>query len=726
MEAARGARQQLRGAGRRASILRAMPEVSTGGARFARALLLGSLVSLAVFVGVLGGPGPGFLRDNGLLGSFYDAQAQALLDGHLDVDPARVTFEGFRVDGRTQIYFGIFPSLLRLPFLAVDGELDGRLTQLSMLLAFVVLLAGSGWLLWRVRSLLGGTNAPARWELVTAFLFPLAVGAGAVPLYLAGRAVVYHEAELWGAALSVAALAAVVGVIARPSAGRVVAAAALIALALNARFSVGLGPLMALALVALAMVAASLSGRSPALRRLARLGPREPPRLTGPTALLLVGALLLPLGLHAAVNSARFGTPFGIPIDKQVYSQINPDRRAALEANGGTIFGAQFVPTTLVQALRPDAVGSVRAFPFVALPHAPAKVIGDVRFDTIEPSLSATTSMPALCLLTLAGVVLLVRRREWALAGVFVAAAGGFFLSLTIAFVTSRYLADALPALALGGAIGLQALGLSARARAAALAGLALLVVAGIVVNGGAALVSQRLLDEASEPERAAFVRAQDDVDRLLGRAPAGVRGGPSLPERAQGAPGDLFVVGDCAGLYVQGLQHDWLAVERTAGVGVQRVGVTFPESPPLRDEVLLALGSGPRSVVVTTRSGPGGTSFAVRTGGRPVERSAPIAPPRSRPLELVVSLDFFSGSWFTGIDADGERVLTVPTPDVRGEPVTVGVAAGGAASFSGELERVRSGAPVCRTVAGRAGLLSESEADSGLASRRRAGRRSP
>jgi hypothetical protein len=685
----------------------ARPGASAARGRFFRAALLGSILALLLDLWLLAGPHPTLLRDQGLLGSFFDVQGHALLHGHLDVDPAKVSFEGFRVGGRTYTYFGLFPALLRLPVLAVTDELDGRLTQVSMLLAFIVLLAAGAQLHWRVRSLVRPRAPLARSDQVAAFLLQLALGAAAVPLYLASRPIVYHEAELWGAALAVGALAAAVAIVERPTTRRIATAGLLATLAVNARFSVGLGPILALAVLAaglMARLSPPAGGR--AVRLVASFGPQRVNGRGGGTLALLAAAVVVPLAVYGAVNTAKFGRPFGIPIEKQVASRIQPARRAALAANGGSIFGLKFVPTTLLQAVRPDALGSLRAFPFVGLPHAPATVLGDVRFDTIEPSLSAPTSMPVLCLLTIAGLIELLRRRRLRpVLGILAGTAGGFALTLTIAFVTTRYLADLLPFLLLGGLVGLQALLASDRRRKLVLGGVAALTLFGIVIDGSVGLVTQRLLYEPTEPERAAFVRMQDDVDRFLGRRPHGVLEGPNLPPVARGSPGDLFVVGRCAGLYVEGLQHDWLPVERTERDGLNRLRVHFPAVARARPEALLTLGSGSRRVVVSSRGGAVRMAFAVRLGGRVVREGRPLRLSSSRPSSVVVSVSFFSGGWYTGVRVNGKPAVTAATPDVRRERPLLGADPGGLPRFSGRVESVEAPPRTCRALASRVGL---------------------
>ena len=127
-----------------------------------RALAAGSLTALAIDLWMLAGPHWSLTRDTAPLGAFYDVQGRAFLDGHLAVPPSAVGFEGFDVGGATYIYYGPVLALLRLPVLLVTHRLDGRLTQLSMLLALGVLLVAAGDLYERVRRLVRPDAAVAR------------------------------------------------------------------------------------------------------------------------------------------------------------------------------------------------------------------------------------------------------------------------------------------------------------------------------------------------------------------------------------------------------------------------------------------------------------------------------------------------------------------------------------------------------------------------------------
>jgi hypothetical protein len=543
-----------------------------------------------------------------------------------------------------------------------------------MLLALVVLLVAGGDLYERVRRLVRPAAAVGRAELALAFLFALALGAGSVALYLAAIPAVYEETELWGATLALAAVGAMVGVLERPTITRVAWAGLLATLAVNTRVSVGLGPIVALGALAVAAGAGLLAVRSRAL------------------TVALVVAALVPLATSAAVNQAKFGMPFGLPIDKQVATRLDANRRAALAANDGTIFGPQFVPTTLLAAVRPDAVGSVRAFPFVGLPARLPHVVGDVRFDTLQRSLSAPTSMPLLCVLTLVALVGLARRRPlWPLLAILVATATGYIGALTIAYVTTRYLADLVPFLALGAAAGLQLLLDRAVAGRVLVVGAGVLAVGGLVLNAATGLVDQRLVSPlSSEAVRAGFVRAQDDVDRFLGRRPAGVSVAARLPERASGRAGDLLVLGRCDGLYTVSSFGRWLSVERTPATGYHVLRLRDPAALGGRPRALLT--SGPVSVLA--RRAAGGVVFGLRVGAQPVRESPPTALAPDAPI--VVTFDEAGSASPVWVRVGGRNVVGAVAPYTPGGPYRV---------ESATAQALPVPAPVCAALARRAGL---------------------
>src|SRR5712692_8176453 len=120
--------------------------------RFTIAALIGLGVALIPYLWVLWDHRLDPLRTawpDGTYSNFYDVQARALFHGHWNVPKGSLNIEAFVVGGKDYMYFGPFSSLLRMPVLAVTDRLDGQLTALSMLLAWLVTGLFSALLLWR-------------------------------------------------------------------------------------------------------------------------------------------------------------------------------------------------------------------------------------------------------------------------------------------------------------------------------------------------------------------------------------------------------------------------------------------------------------------------------------------------------------------------------------------------------------------------------------------------
>src|SRR3954462_9676125 len=95
--------------------------------RFVIGCVVGAVLAIALFSWLITA-GNAHLPVRQTFGSdFYDAQATALLHGHWDM-PARVlSIDGFRVGSKYYMYFGVWPSLLRMPALALSDSLSGHL-----------------------------------------------------------------------------------------------------------------------------------------------------------------------------------------------------------------------------------------------------------------------------------------------------------------------------------------------------------------------------------------------------------------------------------------------------------------------------------------------------------------------------------------------------------------------------------------------------------------------
>ncbi len=469
--------------------------------RFLLAAGLGAALATVVFVLVLQSGRSGLL-DHDLLGNFYDGQARALLDGHIDVDPDIPGFEGFRIGEKTYIYQGIAPTLVRIPLLAVTDRFDGRLTGVSMILGFVVTMASvvaAGWLLRRI---VRGDAPLGRLEAACTTVATFGIGGGSL-LFLASKAWVYHEALVWGSASCLASLTFLMYWLdgrrgrsgAAGGAGRglatLVPAVVLAGVTINTRTSIGLAPIAALGLISLCLLVAWVLPRhSPKVERISGWSPARSTTAPALSLAVVVVGVLLSMVLYAAVNQARFGSAFSVPLDRQALVANDVARQEALAANDNSLFGLQYAPSVLAQVVRPDAIGLRSAFPYLGFPSTRPAVLGDAVFAELDWSASLPASQPMLLLAGLFGIVVLVVPRRGlgravrradetgdptdpteriaAMRIPVLGAAIGGSVVVVFGYIAQRYLTDLFPVAVLTGLVGLTALAGRAAADTAA------------------------------------------------------------------------------------------------------------------------------------------------------------------------------------------------------------------------------------------------------------------
>lgn len=684
-------------------------EIDTARRRFSRACALGGALAGIVFTWMLALGRLDLLQSHNF-GGFYDAQARSLLNGHWDVPLKTLGFEAFLHDGKPYTYFGPWPAVMRMPIVAVTDRFDGRLTQLSLLAAFVVLLVATSRLLWHVRELTRGTAPVGRLESWAVGGFVAVVGAGSVVLFLASRPLVYHEASLWGAAFSVAAYEMILRFVVHADRRSLAWATTFATLAMLSRGSIGIGPVVALALVLAGRLFVALAAR---LRRAALGKPAHWLGLAGNGAnhgyvVPLVIAVAVPLALYMYVNYAKFGHPWTVPINDQIATTIDPVRREVFAANGGSWFGAKFVPTNLVAAFRPDAIGIDGLFPWISFPER-ASTFG-VTFAEVDPSSSIPVSMPLLTLVAIVGGVAVFRPRrddEIGIAALRVIALGGLAGGvgmILLAFINHRYLADFVPLLIVLAAAGthtlLRFVDAPRRVRSATVRTATVVVglLAGLSLwaNFGLALVYQREISPfVPDSERAAFIRFQYALDERLPGGPRGeVRAGPTLPRPLP--TGTLFIVGDCDGVYWSS-GAEWFPVERTPATGRFPLEVVFPDRSPGTRETLLAAGppgAQDRLGVEYLREDRVRFWFDSPRLEREILREPhEIDPGHVTDLEIV----YDAALERLGVTLDGQSVLGAVTGLAPGPIAVVGADPGDGLDFSGRA-RLRAVTPdFCR-----------------------------
>lgn len=519
--------------------------------RLRRACGIGAVAGLIPYLSVLWDFGWNPLRGataGNLNGNFYDLQARALFHGRLAVPTDSLGIEGFVVDGRTYMYFGPFPALLRMPLLLITSRFDGRLTAPSMLVGFVVLAVALTLLVERVRERLRPAAPVGRFEAAAFGIFVASVLAGSAIVFLASQPWVYHEVYVWSSALAVATLATLVAAWDAPTPRRIVTAGALATATMLTRLPAGWA--MSLSLVA--------TGVWLAVRGARRAG----------WGLAAAGTVAIAVG--SAVNWAKFHHVFMFPIDKHVWTRYSPHRRLVLFQNGGRIDGAQFFWTDLVSYFRPDGVRFVPYFPFITFPAEPPTGVWGVHLDESFRTGSITALSPLLLALAVWGFVVALRRRgPQGAAALRIPLLGALGVSggvMAFGYIAPRYLAEFVPVLAIAGGIALC--DLVARVsrfplagRRAALGGLVVLAVYGLVANTAPAVMNARRATRGDSLTQLVSWQARissvtgNPLDRSVLRV-------DELPD--EGIADQLAVVGDCDAVYMATgeTSSPWIPVE--------------------------------------------------------------------------------------------------------------------------------------------------------------------
>jgi len=543
--------------------------------RFTIAVVLGMAAVTIPYLFVLWdlwNPGPSFLRPVPP-DFFYDSQARAMFHGHLYLPTGWLGIEAFNHDGHQFTYFGIFPSLLRMPVLLVTSRFDGRLTAPSMLISWVVTGVFSSMMVWRLRILVRGQAVLGRAEAACYGLFVATIAGGSVLIYLSATPFVYNEDFAWSVALTTGTLFTLLGVLERPTWRRVVACGVLVLFANLDRTPAGYACVIGAGLVAVWFG----MGRGGSSNR----------RWMIP----MLGVAFFAFAVSCAVTYAKFGLPVGLPMADQVWAQVNAHRRYFLAANGGKAFSLAFLPSTIVAYLQPFGIHFTGVFPYITEPTAPAAAYAGAVLDDTYPTASVPPTMPLLFLLSIWGVVAAYRPRpagRLALARIpLFAAAAGISGVLLWGYIANRYMGDFMPFLILAGAVGLidvwrRLQGRSLRSRRLALAGVAVLAAFSLVANIAIAIEPSAQWNPA-ELTNYTTVQKALSVQNLAST----VHHGATLPYWAPA--GELYIVGNCSGLYYstgetyatvpgQQLMHwTWSPVEQGPGI-IHTIDVTFNE----------------------------------------------------------------------------------------------------------------------------------------------------
>ena len=528
------------------------PAEKTDRRRFCVSLSVGAAVILVPYLWVLTdlwNRGPSLFRtvvSDHRLSNFYDLQGRALLAGHLYLPKGALGEEAFNHDGHQYMYFGFFPALLRLPVLLVSHALDGKMTAISILVAWIVTAVASAAILWHCRVTLRGPSGLGIAEAATYAILFTAILGGSALVNLAANPWVYSEDIAWSVALSLCSAIAMIAVLDRPSWARVTALfLAVLALSLT-RGTEGVAW----------SVATIAAGGWLAWRR-SDVDSRNwwlPTMVAG----------VIPLLSYLAISWMKFGSFNGYPLQDQVWYRTHN----VAWINHGHYFSVAYLPTGLSTYFGSLGVHFSKVFPFFTLPQYAVQGADHTMIFGSEQVTSISGSMPLLLLLTLAGLFAMLRpsspRALRLLLIPFVAAALPAGALLVFGFLDNRFVGDFVPLLVIGSAAGLAIVWQYVGTRGAAVrrltvTGIAVLCVYSVAVNFGMSAVPNGWWPRE---QTAAFVRAQERVASIVG-APVSsvVVHRNSLPER--GPVGQIVIQGRCKNVFFRpstGLQP-WVPI---------------------------------------------------------------------------------------------------------------------------------------------------------------------
>jgi hypothetical protein len=579
--------------------------------------------------------------------------------------------EAFVHDGHQFTYFGLFPSLIRMPVLLITSKLDGRMTSPSILLAWATTALFSSLIIWRLRILMRGDAELGRAEAASYGFMMATILGGSVILYLAATPFIYSEDFAWSVPLTIGSLFALLGVLECPSRRRVIASGVLVLFTNLDRTPTGYACVIAALLVAGWF---ALGRGGVASRR---------------WALPVAAVAIVPFFVSCVVTYAKFGIPIGLPMADQVWATVNAHRRYFLAANGGKAFSFAFLPSTLWAYLQPFGIRISGLFPYVQPPAAPAGWLAGAVMDQSYPTASFPATTPLLFLLGCWGTITAFRPKalgEIRLARiVLIAAAAGAGGVLLWGYISQRYLADLMPFFVIAGAIGIIDIwrrleGRTPSRRYTALGVIALASVYCVLANLAVAAFP---VAQWTTTQAVGFVKAQKALsfDSLKDSTIQGDK----LPYWAPA--GQLFVTNNCSGLYLssgndmkdvpgQQIEHyTWMPVEQSASF-TRTIGFTFnrPERYLTGAVTLLTYGV---SRLILRPLAPGYVDLALEDSGTSI--SWPPSTSWTIPIHLldeqyqtVVTIDpnlhSFTATWYGSklinhyISGNGPAVVH-PTP---------------------------------------------------------------
>jgi len=417
-----------------------------------------------------------FLSDkNQIFPFFFDAQADALLKGELNVPCDVIGVEAYIVNEKCYGYFGITPSLFRIPLNLAWPGYRGQWAPLSMFAATLVFLFVAFRLIDKVRSALFA-NCPQDFQFhFLSAVYLLALGLGSTSIFLLSRPVMYHEAIVWSVSLALAAMSLLFDYVVSGSVRWLFCAGVLAMLSVNTRPTGGAAAIGACGLIPL--LALLLEWR--------RLSGSASLSVKMRDALIGAGLATLSLGVYLAVVHGKFGRFEVMPV--RYNAVYTPERLARID---GSMLHLGNIRWNLRNYF------GFTVFPFKQGWSQVAKVMREdpgAKVDGIEPYMSITVSMSALLILAIMGTLGSSRTKHfrWGFDALCACALFGPVVMLTFAYLSYRYFHEYLLWFAIAGAAGIPAIATRLKAKGFLIPLVTLAVIVNAFLNTEMAILYQ-------------------------------------------------------------------------------------------------------------------------------------------------------------------------------------------------------------------------------------------
>ena len=364
------------------------------------------------------------------LSAAYDSLGESLLRGEASVSPEAIQFERFDRNGKSFMYFGPFPALMRAACNAVRGDLHGKWARISCLIA--ALLAVLPFMLAAARALHFNQSLTRKQRNIALCLVSIGWAFGTPLCYLVVSSRIYNEAILWGLCGSMCGLLGLWLLSAESKRDILglwlLSIGCFVALLSRVTFAVPLLVALPVALFSAPKVAPADWRKTVVARAIAVI-----PALAG-------------LGFQLWYNQARFGSPLVFFDTASYVSQLD---------HQGGFFSLARIPSTAWAYFGFTSAIFIDRPPFLRL--APVHYLQPELFVASfrEQILSVTVGSSWLLLLAVPG---LMRPSVGLLRAYKIGLASQAVLLLSFHFVTERYAADILPLLAFGLLVSLKSM----------------------------------------------------------------------------------------------------------------------------------------------------------------------------------------------------------------------------------------------------------------------------